>query len=65
MLSRKDPQGYYVIPCKPSILRVLGRHNIENIVIEEAGDVVLLRTKSRRVAEYLAFIALKHGLLAV
>lgn len=64
MLSRKDPQGYYVIPCKLSILRVMEKHNI-NIVVEEAGDVVFLRTKSRRVAEYLASIALKHGLLAV
>lgn len=65
LLSRKDPQGYYVIPCKLDILRFLEKHNIESIVVEEIGDIVLLRIKSRRVAEYLAFIALKQGLLAV
>jgi len=61
IVSRRDPQGYYVIPAKREALEVL--KDLRDLEAEEAGTHVILRTKSRRRAEEVARILLRRGLL--
>ena len=63
ILARKDPEGYYVIPAKREALEHL-ESLLKDLSIVEAGDIVLLRTRSRRVAERIAVILHKTGFLA-
>ena len=53
ILSRKDPQGYYVIVAEASA-RDLVKEWEKDVRIEEVGDRLIIRTRSRRVAERLA-----------
>ncbi len=59
-ISRKDPQGYYVIPARFDAVNIAEKFRIE---IENVGNCVLLRTKSRRVAETLVKLLMRKGLL--
>jgi hypothetical protein len=60
-ISRKDPQGYYVIPAKKEALEIL--RETDDINIEEGGDYIIIRTKSRREAERILKALAKRGLL--
>ncbi|MEM0000474.1 MAG: hypothetical protein QXH02_02090 [Desulfurococcaceae archaeon] len=56
-LSRKDPAGYYVIVVvnaeeAKSIIEKYKKYG--GVVVEEAGDMIVTRSKSRKVAEELA-----------
>ncbi|MET1160351.1 MAG: hypothetical protein ABWW65_05265 [Thermoprotei archaeon] len=51
LLGKPDPQGYYIIVFKREILNKLKRE--KDVLIEETGDIVFVRTKSRRIATYL------------
>ena len=59
IISRKDPQGYYIIPAKKDALKFL---KIENEVsIEDLGTSIIIKVKSRRIAERIArSLALKN-----
>jgi len=68
ILARRDPHGYYVIPIKPE-----GRELIEDILrqnsdpyakILEGRDVILVRVRSRSVAEKIVRAAARRGLIA-
>ena len=66
IVSRKDPQGYYVVPVRLSGSR-LRLEELEKLAaslgasVEQVGDVVLLRVKSRRAAARLVENLLKAG----
>ncbi len=65
ILSRRDPHGYYVIPIKTeavntsmNILRKPG------IILIEYGDLALVKTRSRSMAEKLTRYFARRNLLA-
>jgi hypothetical protein len=61
ILSRKDPQGYYVIPARGLPPGGLPR----GASAEEAGGIVLVRVKSRSLAKKLVLELHRAGLLAL
>jgi len=63
LLGRKDPQGYYVIPAKRKALEYL--KTTEAVIIEEAGNLVFFKTKSRSLAKKIASKLQEQGLLAI
>ncbi|MCX8196375.1 MAG: hypothetical protein N3F67_04790 [Acidilobaceae archaeon] len=68
ILSRRDPHGYYVIPLKAEgrelVEKILSQHG-EQAKLVESKDVVLVRIKSRSMAEKIARAAERRNLLAV
>ncbi len=65
LVSRPDPSGYYVVVLKREALRELGELlSSKGVVVEEAGPIVVARTRSRRLAAEIARQALRRGLLA-
>ncbi len=63
LLARRDPEGFYVVPARRGALQLL--EGLEGVVVEEAGDTVFVRARSRRVAEKVARLLARRGLLAV
>ena len=63
ILKRRDPEGYFVIPVRREAVGELGK--LDGILLEEAGEVVLVRTKSRSVAAKLCRRLARKGLLAL
>ncbi|RLE80120.1 MAG: hypothetical protein DRJ36_02575 [Thermoprotei archaeon] len=61
LLWRRDPQGYYVIPAKRDALKVLKIS--KDIIVEEAGTLVFIKTRSRRLAKRIVLRLEKLGLL--
>ncbi|MDK6029116.1 hypothetical protein QPL79_07050 [Ignisphaera sp. 4213-co] len=64
-LSRKDPRGNYVIPADKNCVDIINRFN-NFIEVEEAGNTILIKTRSRRIAEKIVRILvqreyMKHG----
>jgi len=68
ILSRRDPHGYYVIPLKPE-----GRELVETVIkqnndpyarIFEGRDAILVRVRSKSVAEKIVRLAWRRGLIA-
>ncbi|RLF05892.1 MAG: hypothetical protein DRK00_03235 [Thermoprotei archaeon] len=51
-LRRRDPEGYYVITVKRGELDRLGEI-IERVKVEEAGELVFIRTRSRSIAKLI------------
>lgn len=51
-LSRRTPDGYYVIPAKADVLHILGKLSDE-IEYEFAGNIVFLKVRSRSLGEKL------------
>jgi len=51
-LRRRDPEGYYVIMVERGELSRLGRL-VRCVRIEEAGELVIIRTKSRSLAKLM------------
>jgi hypothetical protein len=56
ILSRRDPQGYYIILAANSaeLQRVLEEYIGLGVQVDYYGDTALIRCKSRRVAEEIA-----------
>jgi hypothetical protein len=56
ILSRRDPQGYYIILATNSteLQRILEEYVGLGVQVDYYGDAVLIRCKSRRVAEEIA-----------
>lgn len=63
VLSRRDPQGYYVIPADRRAVDDVRKHFTHGLRIEEAGDVVLIRVTSRSLAEKITKFLASKGLL--
>jgi hypothetical protein len=65
ILSKPDPQGYYVVPIRRDGLKVIEQLvKSAGLLVEEVGDIVLVRTRSRSTASILVKTALKHNILA-
>ncbi len=68
ILSRRDPHGYYVIPLKPEgrgiVEAILKQNNDPYAKIVEGRDVILVRVRSRSVAEKIVRLAGKRSLIA-
>lgn len=66
ILSRKDPFGYYVVVAinsvetKNSILK----YKNTQLLVEELGDTIILRCRSRRVVEEVVRKLVSKKLLA-
>lgn len=67
ILSRKDPSGYYIVvavnsnDAKNSISRYVKK---SQLVIEELGNIIIIRCKSRRVIEEIARDLISKKLVA-
>lgn len=61
LLSRRDPQGFYVIVARREALEAV---RCEKVHVELVGDLVIIRSRARNVAERLAKLLLRQGLLA-
>ncbi len=64
ILSRRDPHGYYVIPVDAEGFEKIRGSLPEGAVVVEAGDVVLVKVRSRSAAARLARLAERLGILA-
>lgn len=67
ILSRKDPFGYYVVVAINSIetKNIISKYEKKiQLVVEELGDTIILRCRSRRVVEELARELILKNLLA-
>ncbi|BES82098.1 hypothetical protein [Pyrodictium abyssi] len=68
ILRRPDPAGYYVIVLRREderdnvVYAILEKYRDE-VMEETLGDIVVVRTKSRRIARDIAWLALKRGVL--
>lgn len=68
LLSRRDPNGFYVILAlnnSEAKNAVSGFLRGRDILIEEYGDLIVIRCKSRSVAERIAKTLLSRGLLKI
>lgn len=57
----RDPQGFYVVIAKKEVLDTLA--GFEGVIVEEIGDTVALKTKSRKTALKLCVFLSSKGLL--
>jgi len=58
-VGRRDPEGYFVLLASPEAKELLPR----DVLIEEAGDIIIIRVKSRSRAIKLLKELKKRGLL--
>ena len=63
ILKKKDPSGYYVIPARRGALEVIPGELAERLVVEEASELIVLRTRSRSVARRVAVLLARRGLV--
>jgi len=61
ILAKRDPEGYYVILAEPSAREVL--NGFSGIVVEEAGNSLVVRTRSRSLVEKVVKRLASAGLL--
>jgi len=61
MLGKRDPQGYFVIVAKSDALEKVPK----NVLVEELGDSIIIRVKSRSLALKLYKKLEREGLLAL
>jgi len=47
-IRKKDPHGFYIIYVKREVEKELEKYN--NILIENYGDCLIIKTRSRRIA---------------
>ncbi|MEL9940396.1 MAG: hypothetical protein QW632_04190 [Ignisphaera sp.] len=62
LLARRDPNGYYIVPSDKSGIDIVKRF-YSDVEFEEVGDIVFIKTRSRRVAERIARILIQKGLI--
>jgi hypothetical protein len=62
-LSRRDPMGYYVVPARKDCKELLT--GVSGIELEEVGGIVLVKTRSRSVAEKILRILIKKEMLVL
>lgn len=63
MLSRRDPSGNYVVLALSSnkARSILAQYN--HLDVEDSGSIIIIKCKSRRVAEELTRKLLTRGVL--
>jgi hypothetical protein len=63
ILSRKDPQGYYVLVYPASAASRLSDviRDTDSVEIEEYAGNIIVRTKSRRMAKLIVIEMAKRG----
>lgn len=63
IISKRDPQGYYVIPLrnKPRLNSLLSK--FKDLNVESYGSIFIVRTRSRDIAKRIIKDALKYGLI--
>jgi len=61
-LGPRSPDGYYIILARPEAAREL--EGLEGLIIEEAGGVLLVKTRSRSAALKVYRRLAARGLLA-
>ncbi|MCE4625021.1 MAG: hypothetical protein F7C35_04065 [Desulfurococcales archaeon] len=65
LLERKDPHGYYVIPAKIEALEIVrNMANRPGVILVEYADMLIIKTRSRSMAEKFARALARRGLLA-
>ena len=60
-LSKKTPDGYYVIPAKPEARKLVEKYR--GISLEETGILIIVKTRSRSIAEKILRKLYSAGLL--
>ncbi len=65
IISKRDPQGYYVIPLRKTQATDNVLSKVRDAEIEYYGDTVIVRTKSRDEAKRIVKLAIKYSILAV
>ena len=65
LLSRRDPRGYYVVPVASRYAGEVKKlvEKLRDVVVEDAGDVIIVRVRSRSVAAKIARWALRRKAL--
>ena len=63
ILSKRDPQGYYIIPLKdnPKLLMLLT--TIEGLIIDRYGDIIIVKTRSRDLVKKILRKAITYNSL--
>jgi len=61
ILSRRDPEGFYVILAKGKGFDIVKRFN--DVVVDHVGEDIIIRTKSRKTAVELIRSLHRLGLL--
>ena len=61
LLKRRDPQGYYVLTAKREALELL---EVLDVIVEDAGSFLLVRVRSRSLAQKVCEMLLRKGLLS-
>uniref|UniRef100_A0A7C3SKF7 Uncharacterized protein n=1 Tax=Thermofilum pendens TaxID=2269 RepID=A0A7C3SKF7_THEPE len=61
LLRRRDPQGYYVLAAKREALELLEKLGVS---VEDAGSFLLVRVRSRSLAQRVCEMLLRKGLLS-
>lgn len=67
LIGKRDPSGYFIIPARRQALKLLDKmiSNQTDIIVEDVGgNIVLLKTKSRALAQKLLKLLESHGLTA-
>ncbi|MEM2628561.1 MAG: hypothetical protein QXG74_01605 [Acidilobaceae archaeon] len=69
ILSRRDPHGYFVIPLKVEgkdlVEKIISQYGESSAKIVESHEAILVRVKSRSVAEKIIRAAEKRSLLLI
>ena len=65
LLGRRDPHGYYVVPVASRFADEVKRlvEQLKGAVVENAGDIIIVRVRSRSVAARIAKWALRRKAL--
>ena len=61
VLRRRDPQGYYVPTARREARELLEMFDVS---IEDAGSFLLVRVRSRSLAQKICEVLLRKGLLS-
>ncbi len=62
-LSRRTPNGYYVIVARIEAKQLLEKLGLDKSSFEEAGNTVIVKVRSRSLAEKILRILYKRRLL--
>lgn len=68
LLRRRDPHGYYVIPVKPEgrrFVEELAKKKTGEIVVINAVDVILVKVRSKSLANKMLRVLNQKKLIAV
>ena len=63
ILARRDPKGYYVIVASRESLKLLA--GMPGVVVEEHGDLAVIKVKARSLARRIVRMLASRNLLRV